>query len=585
MSYYRLIRSIDELVGEIGLLRLPKYIFDVYVFDESRSLALRHSLDSLSRGDNVLITGYAGVGKTALMAIIIKNLLERGYKIGHILEGVTSIGNDHVERGVVVFYDDIPRMNKNALRSIIFNRVTGILATARIEEFDQLRKKLGVAVEDVFRVYEIHKLSDKRLTEILNKYAQAEGIIIDEEAIPLVIRKAENLPVYIWQVIRDLKIKGLTTLTAEIAKRIPKGMLNYVEDILWSILDMHPERHAVLLALLIISDLPKYEVNIDLFYAIFCEALSIIRNEKISIPQAILNELFGKILRYIVKIDPYTYKLPHDSWGDVLKGYGAGLMSGEISTINTLFPYDDRLAIIDTAIDRVYKEIMPKVDDELRINAFENYVAKIKITMHIEKLRIVKKEEKIGGEYIKVMIVRDSSLPRSAKSAKKSPLCSAIANNPVAWSVWNMSRTQILKNIEIETKMNTSRIIYPQNEKLRVKHILTRKYVSIINLKNLMALFAIVVLLILLTIYAGAIFGVLIPFLLILWIGASFEYIRILLEVLYVYGDKEITEDFVSYIKSYFKKNKIPPIHLERNKWKVLRKLNIHPNEIARMWE
>ena len=165
-------------------------------------------------------------------------------------------------------------------------------------------------------------------------------------------------------------------------------------------------------------------------------------------------------MRYIVKIDPYTYKLPHDSWGDVLKGYSAGHMSGEISTIKTLFPYDDRLAIIGTAINRVYKEIMPRIDDELRRNAFENYVAKIRMTMHIEKPRKNKKEEKVKEEYLKVMIVRDSPLPRSAKTVKKSPLCGAIANNLLAWSV-----------IKIEAKRDTSRIIYIRKMKNFVSNI------------------------------------------------------------------------------------------------------------------
>lgn len=318
---------------------LTRYSFgnNDFVFDESRRTAFRRALESLIKGENVLIVGRAGVGKTALMAIVIKELFEKGYKIGYILEGTQRVLNEHAKRGIILFYDDIPRMSREALRMVALYNVKSILATSREEELQELRNKLGCPIENIFNIVRIERMSNEKLKEILQRFAQREGIEIEPEADKMIIEKANNLPVYIWQAIRDLKITGKYLLTKEFAKEIPAGMLNYVDDILWRVLDEHKDRYGLLLTLLIMADLPKYEINLDLLISVFAESLGEIRRKRATIAEASLNELLGKIMRYLIKVDPYTFKLPHDSWGDVLKGRSTGLSSGEISKINTLY--------------------------------------------------------------------------------------------------------------------------------------------------------------------------------------------------------------------------------------------------------
>ncbi|MEX0568526.1 MAG: ATP-binding protein, partial [Candidatus Njordarchaeota archaeon] len=480
-DYYKTISSLNDLVGDVGLLRLPSYIFDEYVFDDSRERALRGAVDAISEGKNVLITGTAGVGKTALMAIIIKNLIQNGYKIGYILEGAERVGNEHIDKGIILFYDDIPRMNKEALRSIVFNRVMGIIATSREEELDELRKKLGVPIDDVFVVFNISKIEQKKLEEILRRFARREGIAIDEEAVSIVLQKAQNLPVYVWQTIRDLKIQGKTTLDVEFAKKVPSGMLGYVEEILWRILDMHPDRYAVLLSLLIVSDLPKYEINVDLFYGVYAECLSVIKNKKIPITKAALSELFGKILKYFIKIDIHTFKLPHDSWGDVLKGKGMGLMSGEISTINSLFPYAERIKIVSRAIKRAQNEIITPSKEKEKIDSFKEFVSRLRKSIPMLGESMEKEIKPSGAKKIVLRAAIRRNPPKNIRSAKSSPIYRAIINNPVLWNVTLLSKRDLSKSVKFEAQGSSAKLIYPHSEKLKVDHKFIKYDVKILN--------------------------------------------------------------------------------------------------------
>jgi len=92
--YYELVKSPEELVGTEGFLRLPTYIFEEYVFDETRRTAITRALESLKEGKNVLITGRAGTGKTAFLAMILKRLMDQGYRVAKIVNG-EYVGREH----------------------------------------------------------------------------------------------------------------------------------------------------------------------------------------------------------------------------------------------------------------------------------------------------------------------------------------------------------------------------------------------------------------------------------------------------------------------------------------------------------
>ncbi len=633
-DYYRLIGSFDEIVGSTGLLRLPKYIREEFVFDESRRTALQEIIESLQRGKNVLIVGVAGVGKTALMAIAISRLLSLGFKVGYILEGTTRILRDHTNDGIILFYDDIPRMNKSALRSIVTNNVGMILATAREEELHELNKKLGVIAEQVFVIVRIEKMRDESLQKILERYAWREGIEVMPDATRIIVKKAMNLPVYIWQVIRDAKIQGRNILTTDFARKIPAGMLNFVDSILWRVLDRHHDRYALLLTLLIMSDMPKYEVNIDLLNAIFAESLSIIRSENVPIAKAVLNTLYGKILMYIAKIDPYTYKLPHDAWGDVLRGRGSGLMSAEISRINTLFPYRKRLEIVGKAINRAQKAITPHVESG-REKAFREFVERLEKLGILKKPTLEKPTRKRGAETPwrkteKLTMVLDHTdtrymYPDMASYAKETPLFKGIVNNPVLWYVLGLSKKEIEERVEIKVRGVGVDIVYPRSDMLTIRHRLNPKPATTYEedteiimkqkkLEHLSATYSIIGLLLLILFFVSlslldntesrlllltvlSLFFISMIFLL---AGGYYsdraEEIKrlpkrrkrswlLLVEELEVKGDPKIVDDFIRYLKENIDRELLSRIAEDKAFQEAIRSIGMRPREIINMWE
>jgi len=377
--YFETINSPQELVGEDGILRLPSYIFDIFVFDEERTRAVREAQRILTAGGRALIVGPAGTGKTALMAIILRNMFSAGYRIGHILEDATSIGNDHEREGIVLFYDDISKMNKMALRSLWINNVGLMIATLRSEEVKLLEDKLGRPISDVFRIVRIGPMSGDRLREILLRMAEKENITVEEGAIDIVISKAGNLPVYIWQVIRDLRVNNRDILDEDFARRIPQGMLEYIDDILWRVLDDHEEKYEILLTLRILADMPGYQMHQDLMNTVFVVAKKEIYGGEINIMDALFSDVFDNMTRYLLKTQTYFFRLPHDSWIDVLEGKSRGLISGDIARVNSLFPYDARRTILEEAAEICRRDIIEKIADRERRECFYKQLRKIYI--------------------------------------------------------------------------------------------------------------------------------------------------------------------------------------------------------------
>jgi len=372
--YYYEIKAIDELVGEDGVLRIPEYSIEEFVMDETRKTALKTTLDLIRKGENVLITGVAGSGKTALMALILKKILDYGGRIAMILEGANIISREHEEKGIILFYDDIPRMRTDALTSIFKNNVKGIIATARVEEIPTVERKIGFRFDSHFNIVRVPLMDKEHLKEMLKRYISREGIrVAEQEAMDIVAEKAQGLPVYVWQVIRELRILK-KPLTIEFAKLIPEGMLEYVDDILWRVLDEDPERYEVLLTLLIMSDMKRYAIHQDLFNYVFLVAKERRLRKKISIEEALFSTLLDRITRYLARESAtYSFRLPHDSWGDVLKGKSSGPMSGEISRINTIYPPQKRREIVIEAVIRAWNESVKDSEDPRR-NAFLDFI-------------------------------------------------------------------------------------------------------------------------------------------------------------------------------------------------------------------
>ena len=406
--YFNVLNSINELVGEGGILRLPSYIFEVFVFDDERLRVLREAQKALIAGHRVLITGIAGTGKTALMAMILKNMFESGYGIGHILEDAMLIGREHEEKGVLIFYDDIVRMGKAAIRSLLKNNTKFLIATVRMEELKVLEAKLGCSVDKVFKVFKISPMSHDKLREILLRMAEKENIVVNTDAVDLVVSKAGSLPIYIWQLIRDLRVSCREVLDRDFAEKIPQGMLEYVDSILWKVLDEHKEKHEVLLTLRILADMPNYELHQDLLNTVFAVAKKRIYGGKVDIKSALLSDVFDHMTRYLFKTASYSFKLPHDSWADVLKGGSRGLISSDIARINSLFTYEARREILEEAAKICEEQVISKITDEQRKNGFYRQLRIAHLIMGKVKVNAL-------DTIINVMLVPRDELARSLR--------------------------------------------------------------------------------------------------------------------------------------------------------------------------
>ena len=371
MTYYVVIRDLNVLLGEEGILRLPSYIFDNYIMDDARREALERAFRYVISGENVLIVGHPGTGKTAFMAILLRRIISSGYQVAYILEGASSISREHEELGIILFYDDLPLMNTSALSSIFRNNVRNIVATARIEELRFIVDRVGFDPYEYFKIVEISPMAPRHLREMLLRYADAEGIhIVDRNAIDVVISKANGLPVYIWQVIRELRIRG-EPLTLSFANAIPRGMYDYVDNILWRAIGNSEDRYETLLTLLCMTDFVKYLVNQDLYNAIFVTAKEKIRKQKFNMEEALYSDTLDRISRYLARDrQTLSFKLPHDSWADVLRGASSGPMSAEISKVNMLFPKSKRRELIIEAARRVWHEVFRLAEDAKRRNSF-----------------------------------------------------------------------------------------------------------------------------------------------------------------------------------------------------------------------
>ena len=371
LLYYKQIKSIRDIVGEEGIWRLPAYINEVFIKDKEREIVIEKTIKNAISGKNTLIIGSPGTGKTALMAIVLFQMLQQRIPVGIIYDGALIVGKDHEEKGMILFYDDLPRARISMIKSLFQIRPHGIIATARKEELEIIQKITGKRAEEIFEILEVPKMGKEDLKKMTIRYATREQIKIEEkEAIDHLVEKAEGLPIYIWQTIRDLRIRK-QPLNGVTVKETPVGMYNYVDKILWRILDAHRERFMILLLLLIMTDLFKHAINIDVFNILYI----IIKEKwegKLLSKEALLSNLLDKTTRYLIKDQTtYTYKLPHDTWADVLRGKSSGPMSHDITRINTAYPKQRRKELLKEAVKRAKKYITP--------HKRENYERFIKI--------------------------------------------------------------------------------------------------------------------------------------------------------------------------------------------------------------
>ena len=338
MDYYEEISSFSSLIEVLG--NLPDYIAEEYVFDVERRNVFRGVLDVVERGDKALIVGMSGCGKTALLAMILAELLKRGIKIGRIKEG-SSIGSEHLSKGIILFYDDLNRLDEPTLMGLSKTRMW--VATLREEEYPLLAKRVPEVFQQV-EIFRISPMQKKDLEIILERYSNREGITISREAQKAIIRRAliqkdRGLPQFIWLVIRDARIRGITKITRTFVREIPKSVVAYIETIiLRAIRDADWEDKVATLALLMfMADAPGYAVEDELIYELY---------------ELMTGKSGGKALANIVRYlarSQGKLKIPHDSWVDVLRK--PDLLKYEVSRARK--KYKELKGLLGRVLDRM----------------------------------------------------------------------------------------------------------------------------------------------------------------------------------------------------------------------------------------
>jgi len=308
MNYFDEIEDITAIIEALG--NLPNYLLEEFIYDEERKAAIKEAISTLNAGGRVIITGRSGCGKTALMAIILTCMLKSGRRVG-ILRENAPIGNKHLSTGVILFYDDLNKLDKQILVGLA--RTRKWIATLREEEYTNIAKRVPEIFEQT-KMIRISPMKREHLEKMLERYSYREGIVVQPTAKQAIIEKSlidkkRGLPQYIWLVIRDARIRGITQITPEFVREIPKSILSYTETIIArAIGDAEWEDKITTLAILMMmADAPGYAMDEELIYELYELATGK------SGSQALAN-----IARYLVRSGG-KLKIPHDSWVDVLK--------------------------------------------------------------------------------------------------------------------------------------------------------------------------------------------------------------------------------------------------------------------------
>ena len=328
VSYYRVPKTTDEIITEFRLPRewINEETFNkLFVMDNRLKEAYNKIMENI--GEKIIIVGRPGVGKTALMFRIWREL-SKIYDTGILLPNI-PIRRLHEEYGVILFYDDLPRIGEISLQTIVGAK--NIIATAREHEYNEMLRK-HPKLRGEFVVIRLTEASNEFLTNMLINYLENAGIGYEEEAIKIAVEKARGTPIYLYHLYKELRAKkleeGTATLTETIAKAIPEGTREYVGEILATVLRKAKGKYGILLALKS-ATLTRTGAIHDTHFSILYElAASKIGEEKDWDTFTSIHD----ILDY--NPEEMTLRFPHDSWIDVLKGRSEAI-AGLVHVVDT----------------------------------------------------------------------------------------------------------------------------------------------------------------------------------------------------------------------------------------------------------
>ncbi|MDC0526618.1 right-handed parallel beta-helix repeat-containing protein, partial [Euryarchaeota archaeon] len=310
---------------------LPENLRGNVHLDSFRQQIVERITDS-SPDKNFVIIGEPGVGKTVMLFEVFDRLMNKA-PVG--ILSTDTIAKAHEMFGVRVFYDDIPE-NQKLVEALTENDVKGVIVSSREADW----KALPTEMQAKFDRLTVPLFSELDMKAMIQKMMSFQSIGFNDDSVKILAEYAEGSPIYVWSMVREMMHRSVKTLTREyIEENSVKGMINYVAQLLQRLLKDGEEYrkgglHA-LASLIFLSDHMEERYCNDYFFDAYVEVLSKYTEEKLD--DKMNPKTLNLVLAYL-PINDSVIRFPHDTWPDVLQGWGdMNPFSTELRMINRAF--------------------------------------------------------------------------------------------------------------------------------------------------------------------------------------------------------------------------------------------------------
>ncbi|MFW9976373.1 MAG: ATP-binding cassette domain-containing protein [Candidatus Thorarchaeota archaeon] len=350
LSYYEIPDSNKRIVN---VWRLPHYLEDVLVIEDARRAVIETAVKRAKEGENVVILGAPGSGKTTVLYAIWKELDKESDTA--LVWDTKDVARTHEREGVILFSDDLPE-TKELAKAIVEKDIRGVITTAREQEWS----RLPIDLRSKFNPINLPSISDEVMTQIAQNHLESQGISFAKGVLSTIVENARGSPIYVRYLVEEIRSEiqsgAVTKLTPNRVKQAPKGMTDYVAGILARILFeldgtiYKPRAGAlpVIKTLLCLADLPNYETHEvhlnQMFFAL---------KQPSDSPGP-----FNAFKQYLSR-DPrfFSLKFMHDTLADVLRGKVDHPVVGDIRMVAQEMGVSGRRDIENRALDEGWEHI------------------------------------------------------------------------------------------------------------------------------------------------------------------------------------------------------------------------------------
>jgi DNA polymerase III delta prime subunit len=323
------------------------------VIEEARKAVIDAAVKHAREGENVVILGAPGSGKTTTMYAIWKELDEDNDTA--LVWDTKDVARTHENDGVILFSDDLPETRELA-KAMVERDVRGVITTAREQDWS----RLPIDLRSKFNPINLPNISDEVMTQIATKHLGSQGITYEKKVLPAIVESAQGSPIYVRYLVEEIgseiKSGAISKLTVNRIKTAPKGMTDYVAGILARILfeldgTIYKPRVGalpVIKTLLCLADMPNYETHEvhlnQMFFAL---------KQPSDSPGP-----FNAFKQYLSR-DPrfFSLKFMHDTLADVLRGKVDHPVVGDIRLVAQEMGVAGRRKIESQALDDGWEHV------------------------------------------------------------------------------------------------------------------------------------------------------------------------------------------------------------------------------------